>query len=43
MKKKYTYIPYPFCPHNWKIPFHDFFFFYNKFAYGEYIHVHSVV
>ena len=26
-----------------KVQSHDFFFFHNKFAFGEYIHVHSVV
>ena len=26
-----------------KVPSHDFFLLHNKFAFGEYIHVHSVV
>ena len=26
-----------------KVPSHDFCFFNNKFPFGEYIHVHSVV
>ena len=26
-----------------RVQSHDFLFFHNKFAFGEYIHVHSVV
>ena len=29
--------------HNLKVPWHDLFFFHNKFAFGIYAHVHSVV